>query len=178
MLPPGRNTVPGQIKQGGEPDSAHWPCVCHLWSRSSSTAFGICFTLFILDAHKVCVFLTCVILISAHWLESLWRLLSPCPVMSSHCQMCCTSESQFLIPWTAPLSCSLPSVLFSLCCPPCLHSAWPSLSAPYLDLSALLLPPLCSDCPTQSTTAVTATTNSTGSFSVISPGVGVSHMFF
>ena len=23
----------GQIKQGGGPDSAHRPCVCHLWLR-------------------------------------------------------------------------------------------------------------------------------------------------
>ena len=148
MLPPGRNTVPGQIKQGGEPDSAHWPCVCHLWSRSSSTAFGICFTLFILDAHKVCVFLTCVILISAHWLESLWRLLSPCPVMSSHCQMCCTSESQFLIPWTAPLSvpCLLSCFLFAalpactLPGPASLPLTWTSLLSSS-HLSALTAPP-------------------------------------
>ena len=30
VLAPGRNKVPGQIKQGGGPDSAHVPWVCHL----------------------------------------------------------------------------------------------------------------------------------------------------
>ena len=34
MLPPGRNKVPGQIKQGGGPDSALGPCVCHLCPRA------------------------------------------------------------------------------------------------------------------------------------------------
>ena len=29
----GRNKVLGQIKQGGGLDSAHRPCVCHLWPR-------------------------------------------------------------------------------------------------------------------------------------------------
>ena len=29
MLPLGRNKVPGQMKQGRGPDSAHGPCVCH-----------------------------------------------------------------------------------------------------------------------------------------------------
>ena len=33
MLPLRRNKVPGWIKQGGGPDSAHGPCVCLLWSR-------------------------------------------------------------------------------------------------------------------------------------------------
>ena len=32
MLPLGRNKVSGPIKQGGGPDSACGPCVCHLWS--------------------------------------------------------------------------------------------------------------------------------------------------
>ena len=30
MLLPGRSKVPGRIKQGGGPDSASGPCVCHL----------------------------------------------------------------------------------------------------------------------------------------------------
>ena len=30
-LPWGTNKVPGQIEQGGGPDSARRPCVCHLW---------------------------------------------------------------------------------------------------------------------------------------------------
>ena len=34
VLLPGRNKVPGRIKQGGGPDSASGPCVCHLWSKS------------------------------------------------------------------------------------------------------------------------------------------------
>ena len=33
VLPPGRNKVPGRIKQGGGLDSASGPCVCHLWSK-------------------------------------------------------------------------------------------------------------------------------------------------
>ena len=37
MLPLGRNKVPGQIKQGGGPDSAQEPCVCHLSSRLKPT---------------------------------------------------------------------------------------------------------------------------------------------
>ena len=32
---PGRNKVPCRIKQGGRPDSAHRPCVCHLGRRGS-----------------------------------------------------------------------------------------------------------------------------------------------
>ena len=32
-LPPDRNKVLGQVNQGGGPDSACGPCVCHLWSR-------------------------------------------------------------------------------------------------------------------------------------------------
>ena len=35
MLLPGRNKVPGQIKQGGGPDSALGPCVCHLVDYSN-----------------------------------------------------------------------------------------------------------------------------------------------
>ena len=31
--PLGRNKVPGQIKQGGSPDSASRPCVCHLYAK-------------------------------------------------------------------------------------------------------------------------------------------------
>ena len=30
VLPPGGDKVPGWIKQGGGPDWAHGPCVCHL----------------------------------------------------------------------------------------------------------------------------------------------------
>ena len=33
-LLPGRNRAPGQIKQGGGPDLARGPCVCHLCSNS------------------------------------------------------------------------------------------------------------------------------------------------
>ena len=33
MLPPGTNNVLGQTKQGGGPDSASRPCVCHLRAR-------------------------------------------------------------------------------------------------------------------------------------------------
>ena len=33
MLLPDRNKVPGRIKQGGGPDLAHGPCVCHLCNR-------------------------------------------------------------------------------------------------------------------------------------------------
>ena len=33
MLLPGKNKVPGGIKQGGGPSSAHGVCVCHLWRR-------------------------------------------------------------------------------------------------------------------------------------------------
>ena len=35
-LPPGRNKVPGQIKQGGGLDSARGPCVWHLCVRAVS----------------------------------------------------------------------------------------------------------------------------------------------
>ena len=34
MLLPGRNKVPGQIKQSGGLDSALGPCVCNLFSRA------------------------------------------------------------------------------------------------------------------------------------------------
>ena len=33
MLLLGRNKVPGRIKQGGGPDSAHGPCACQLCLR-------------------------------------------------------------------------------------------------------------------------------------------------
>ena len=33
-LPLGRNKVLGRIKQGGGPDSARGPGVCHLWSTT------------------------------------------------------------------------------------------------------------------------------------------------
>ena len=35
MLLLGRNKVPDWIKQGGEPDWASGPCVCHLWPRGT-----------------------------------------------------------------------------------------------------------------------------------------------
>ena len=35
MLLPVRNKVRGRIKQGGGPDSARGPCVCHLCPRLS-----------------------------------------------------------------------------------------------------------------------------------------------
>ena len=40
MLPQGKNKVPGCIKQGGGPDSAHGPCVCHLCFRSTGQCWG------------------------------------------------------------------------------------------------------------------------------------------
>ena len=36
-LPPGRNKVPGWIKQGGGPDLAWGLCVCHLWINRCKT---------------------------------------------------------------------------------------------------------------------------------------------
>ena len=34
MLPLGRNKLLGWIKEGGRPDLALMPCICHLWCRA------------------------------------------------------------------------------------------------------------------------------------------------
>ena len=112
-LTPGRNKVQGRIKQGGGPDSARGPCVCHLCSKLSDKFLAsISFPIALLKNSVVLSFGFC------YFVFSFWLLLCICfsVLGKSTKTLVQTFDPDCDWPWA---TCLELSVIYSVCASLC-----------------------------------------------------------